>query len=264
MTQKNTGFAFPSAQKCYVLTKTFTSFMKHLSSSFGAEGSQLVNVTYSGDTLIATKITGECHVPKGEVVFKADLFPLGDDDVKDNKLEPIPLNESAASKWNIKKLERYIGEGRITSDDAQNIESVDGQLIMFEGYFSFLFLPSKNHIFFSRPSPQLIVHLMKEVIYVEDELQNMKDHLQRCFLKDIDKEFVAPRRKIKDPYDAYSEILKQDVNNDEEEDISNKLNSWVPSSLKKDSAKFSFWSFHKWKRYIDSVLKPPNKNDGLV
>ena len=215
-------------------------------------------MTYTGDTLIATKITGECQVPNGEVVFTANLFPVGDE------LEPIPLNESAASKWNIKKLERYVGEGRIASDDAQDIESVDGQLIMFEGYFSFLFLPSKHHIFFSRPSPQLIVHLMREVIHVEDELQNMKDHLQRCFVKEVGEDFVAPRRRIDHLNDAYSEILKQDVNNDVEEQRSNKLNNWVPLSLKKESTKFSFWSFHKWKRYIDSVLKPPNKNDGIV
>ncbi len=229
-------------------------------------------MTYTGDTLIATKITGECQVPKGEVAFRANLFPIDDEGDDTKRLDPIPLNESAASKWNIKKLDRYTGEGRTSTEKNEESEFVEGQLILFDGYFSFLYLPTKQHIFFSRPSPQLITHLMKEVIDIDDELDNMKDHVQRCFEKDVGEDFIEPRKKTlvkevhKKPRYTFSDILRRDQSSRTSEET-NALNSWVPPSLKssmKKDTKFSFFGFHKWMGYIDSVIKPDEKNDGFM
>ena len=35
----------------------------------------MINVIYSGDTLVAHKVTGDANVPRGEVSFTADLSP---------------------------------------------------------------------------------------------------------------------------------------------------------------------------------------------
>lgn len=80
----------------------------------------MVNVTYVGDTLIATKLTGDKNVPRGEVTFVADLSPhsmkkqLSKGDVK--PLEPIELSDGAAKKWGTTKLQRYHGKGQIASE----------------------------------------------------------------------------------------------------------------------------------------------------
>mmetsp|Transcript_27327 Transcript_27327/g.41141 ORF Transcript_27327/g.41141 Transcript_27327/m.41141 type:complete len:453 (-) Transcript_27327:138-1496(-) len=241
--------------------------------NFGTEGSGLVNVTYVGDTLIATKVTGECVIPKGEVLFRADLSPPSDKNSKE-KLDPIPLTGSVASKFGTQKLERYFGEGQLSSsEDFKDCKFVEGQLIMFDGYFSFLYLPSKQHIFFSRPSPELTLHLMRDIISVEDELENMKDHLTRCFNKDMDTSSMRPSKKQKEENlkeqeterDPFRRILREQDLSAAEDDLYLKYEyqKWVPSTSK-DDTKFSFWAFHKWFNYLDSVLKPQNgKNDGL-
>ena len=60
--------------------------------------------------MIATKVTGDCNVPRGETTFQANLDPLRTPEVV---LQPIVLSEQAASKWNTRKLPRYSGLGRV-------------------------------------------------------------------------------------------------------------------------------------------------------
>jgi Cyclin D1 binding domain len=40
---------------------------------YGSHGYELINVTYVGDTLVATKVTGDKNVPRGEVSFAPDF-----------------------------------------------------------------------------------------------------------------------------------------------------------------------------------------------
>merc|ERR1712070_57647 len=137
----------------------------------------------------------------------------------------------------------------------------------FDGYFSFLYLPSKQHIFFSRPSPELTLHLMRDIINVEDELENIKDHLTRCFNKETDTSSVVPIKKQEEEdlngnkpkaaltksegernRDPFRRILNdQELSATEDHDLYLKYEyqKWVPQSSKNDS-KFSFWAFHKW------------------
>jgi hypothetical protein len=197
-------------------------------------------VTYTGDTLVATKVTGDCSIPNGEVLFRADLFPHPNG--KSEDLNPIQLTGSAASKWGVDKLERYSGEGRESSSDPnQKAKFEEGQLIMFDGYFSFLYLPTKRHFFFSRPSSELVLELMRSIISVEDvEVESMKEHIEICFQKEIEEPTYAQSGRDGKPWELPPN--------------QNEYHQWLPRSSKTDAA-FSFLSFHKWMSYIDSALK---------
>jgi hypothetical protein len=43
---------------------------------YGSHGYELINITYSGDTLVATKVTGDRNVPRGEVCFERKVAAL--------------------------------------------------------------------------------------------------------------------------------------------------------------------------------------------
>jgi hypothetical protein len=220
--------------------------------SFGGAGSQLVNVTYTGDTLIATKVTEDDWIPRGEVVFRSDLGPkLLAADKMSKQLRPIALSGSAASKFGTQYLERYGGEGIVSEDGSRNEKFVEGQLIMFDGYFSFLWLPSKQHVFFSRPNPELTIHMLRDTISVEDEVQNMREHLTKCFDKNIETAFMRPRTNERP--EPFRRILREgDL--DAAKKQSTSLETLLPKKENEGYSKFSFWAFHKWKNYIDNVL----------
>jgi hypothetical protein len=239
--------------------------------NYGEHGSELVNITYSGDTLIATKVTGDKHVPRKEITFRADLGPKLDNDKssKDTKpLAPIQLTGTMASKWGTGKLERYPGEGQVSAEGFKNEQFVEGQLIMFDGYFSFLWVPTKHHVFFSRPNPQLTLHLMRDIISEEDEVQNMKDHIGRCYEKDISDAFIRPK-PVKESPEPFRRIHREIdlVSVMEEKDDGVIVDSPNPSfpfqfpippnpttdaSMGKN---FKFWAVQKWRNYIDLVMK---------
>lgn len=66
----------------------------------------MINVTYSGDTLIAYKVTGDQNIPRGHITFTADLSPPGYSSSLDREtasLDPIVLSEGSAKKWGTKR-----------------------------------------------------------------------------------------------------------------------------------------------------------------
>ena len=125
-------------------------------SRYGNHGYEMINVTYSGDTLIAYKVTGDKNVPRGEITFQADLAPpavrrlktsrgrfskLSNEELK--ALEPIVLTDKAASKWGTRQLPRYRGLGQVAENGFENHRWMDGQLIIIgEDYFSFAWVVS--------------------------------------------------------------------------------------------------------------------------
>ena len=68
---------------------------------YGSHGFEMINVTYSGDQLIAYKVTGDQNIPRGEISFTADLSP--DSHMEEQGLDPIVLSEGSAKKWGTKR-----------------------------------------------------------------------------------------------------------------------------------------------------------------
>ena len=162
----------------FYLTSTDWIQLSLLTFSYG-NGPQLINVTYADDfhTLVATKVTGDRFISRGDDSFTANLAPS-------EEADPIELSDTAASKWGAKKLQRFPGEGFIALEGGKDKKTIDGQLIMFDDYFSFTWIDMKHTVFFSRPSPSQTLHLLRDVISKEDELENKRLHLEQCYSLD--------------------------------------------------------------------------------
>lgn len=143
---------------------------------YGEHGFEMINVTYSGDELIAYKVTGDKNVPKGEVSFRVDLSPSGNM----NMLEPIELGTQAAEQWGNRFLQRFMGEGQVASRGFVNPQWMDGQLILVGQYFSFAWLPIGHQVFFGRPSAELTLKLLREARKQEEGDNQVRDFLRRC------------------------------------------------------------------------------------
>jgi hypothetical protein len=130
---------------------------------YGDHGYEMVNITYAGgelgNTLVATKVTGDKNVPKGEITFTADLSPMAREG-KD--LKPIELSDVASKQWGRKYLSRFPGKGQVASEGFVNNQWMDGQLILVGDYFSFAWLPIGHQIFFGRPSAELTLKMLKQ------------------------------------------------------------------------------------------------------
>jgi len=156
---------------------------------YGDHGYEMVNVTYVGDTLVATKITGDQNVPKGEITFTADLHPK-EASTEEEDLEPIELSDVAAKQWGHKYLPRYVGQGQAADDGFINSQWMDGQLILVGEYFSFAWIPLGHQIFFGRPSAELTLKMLKQSKMSDfgavdqgspNPLAEMRAFAQRCF-----------------------------------------------------------------------------------
>mmetsp|Transcript_21884 Transcript_21884/g.54094 ORF Transcript_21884/g.54094 Transcript_21884/m.54094 type:complete len:339 (+) Transcript_21884:126-1142(+) len=137
------------------------------------QGYEMINVTYAGDVLVATKVTGSKNVPKGQVTFEVDLNPRPEREI----LEPIKLGESAARQWGSKYLQRFLGKGQISAAGFEDSQFVQGNLILVNEYFSFAWLPIGHQVFFGRPTPELVLKLLKDDQNQSDERQ----FLEKCW-----------------------------------------------------------------------------------
>lgn len=144
---------------------------------YAEHGFEMINVTYSGDTLIAYKVTGDRNVPKGKVSFEVDFSPAGNNYM----LEPIELGEQAAEQWGNRFLQRFAGRGQVAAKDFRNPRWLDGQLILVGQYFSFAWLPIGHQVFFGRPSTELTLKLLREAREQESNDSPERDFLRRCF-----------------------------------------------------------------------------------
>jgi Cyclin D1 binding domain len=103
----------------------------------GSHGTQVINITYSGDEMIATKCTGDRNVPRGEVTFTANLEPRNT-----SALPPIQL----ISEQRKGEFRRFPGKGQVSRRGFKDHRYVEGQLILFENQFSFVWIPTKHHV----------------------------------------------------------------------------------------------------------------------
>ncbi|KAL7566674.1 hypothetical protein ACA910_017739 [Epithemia clementina (nom. ined.)] len=178
---------------------------------YGDHGFELVNCTYRGDTLVATKVTGDHNVPKGEVSFQVDLSPFrgaqgAEESIIDFStkasmdafagensaapsgiegavfppLEPIELNSEAAEQWGSRYLHRFHGLGQVASSGFRNAQWMEGQLIMVgQSYFSFAWLPLGHQVFFGRPSAEMTLKLLGDSQKVDISYE--RQLLNRCW-----------------------------------------------------------------------------------
>lgn len=159
------------------------------------QGYEMINVTYHGDTLYAHKVTsGTKHVPRGAETFRVDLAPqfgktnrVSPDSFAEEQhevLSPIELGDSAAKQWGCKYLQRFAGQGQVASEGYQDSQWMEGQLILVNEYFSFAWLPIGHQVFFGRPTPELILKLMKDENKretVDDPLSPARSFLEKCW-----------------------------------------------------------------------------------
>jgi Cyclin D1 binding domain len=145
-----------------------------------ADHFELVNVTYAGHTLIATKITGGKNVAKGQTSFEVDLSPSA---LSAIPLDPIELGSHAAGQWGAKYLSRFAGKGQVAAADGSNIQWMDGQLILVGEYFSFAWLPIGHQVFFGRPSPELTLKLLRQARTKSSHNMDheARKHIERCW-----------------------------------------------------------------------------------
>jgi hypothetical protein len=163
----------------------YVNFLK-ISNRYGDHGYEMINVTYVGDTLIATKVTGDKNVPKGEISFTADLRPSFHSGSA--ALSPIPLSQAASKQWGTKGLIRFPGKGQVAGEGYVNSKWMAGQLIMVgEEYFSFAWIPIGYQIFFGRPSPELTLKMIRQSNEVlaekgraTQDLRTMRAFVSRC------------------------------------------------------------------------------------
>ena len=150
---------------------------------YGEHGYEMINVTYEGDVLIAQKVTGTSNknVPKGEVTFHVDLSPKAGNNPEQEILEPIKLGSGAAKQWGSTYLQRFAGKGQVAAEGYNDSKFVDGQLIMVNQYFSFAWLPIGHQVFFGRPTPELILKLMKDDKKKETGECTARAFLERCW-----------------------------------------------------------------------------------
>jgi len=176
------------------------------------QGYEMINVTYHGDTLLAHKVTsGTKHVPRGAETFRVNLSPqfatkssisqhksannhnryngnndAGQQQHQDHQevLSPIELGDSAAKQWGCKYLQRFAGQGQVASEGYQDSQWMEGQLILVNEYFSFAWLPIAHQVFFGRPTPELILKLMKDESMRKtalDPLSPARSFLEKCW-----------------------------------------------------------------------------------
>jgi len=133
---------------------------------YGAHGFEMINVTYTDDTLVAYKVTGDQNIPRGEITFTADFQVDAPGYGTGNQpLEPIVLSENSAKKWGTKKLPRFPGQGHAAEPGYVNNQFMEGQLVVIgekADYFSFAWVPLEHQIFFGRPSPELTLKMLRE------------------------------------------------------------------------------------------------------
>jgi len=125
-------------------------------------GDETVRLHYDGDQLCAVKITGDQHVPAGEITFRADLTTAHDsqadwtaarsvagEDAVGVRVEVLSLSSDGAQEP--REVEQFAGEGRIAARGFRHPHYVPGQLfLMDDDVIGFLWLPIGTFVVFSR------------------------------------------------------------------------------------------------------------------
>ena len=242
-------------QKSYPASRLYLLF------SYGG-GPQLVNITYSGDTLVATKVTNDATVPRGEVSFTANLSPppLNNTDSDDEPASAKYSSPTSPSTEEHTVLQSKYGEsifpgqGQLSKKNFKDSKFISGVFIVYDAWrFSFSWVPTKHHVFFVRPSPQETIRLLRDVISNEDEIDNMREYLNRCYEMDMTTSIARQQQRnsageAHESEDPFRRIKRQS-------DLDLLKNAMESNDAnRRGGSIFSFWRANKWKKYIDRVL----------
>ncbi len=182
--------------------------------------------------MIATKVTGDANVPRGKTSFTVNVQPCNS-----TALPPVKL----VSDHRTGEFRRFPGRGQVSRKGFRDHRYVEGQMILFENRFSFVWIPTKHHVLFHRPSPEMTLKLLRDTISKEDEVENMREHVARCF--DMDLSTAIARQQ--DPM-TQDEPLRRITTQEELEQVEERM--------KEGGHKNIFFQIGKWRNYIDQVL----------
>ena len=113
-------------------------------------------------------------------------------------------------------------------------------MILFEKGFSFVWVPTKHHVFFQRATPEQTIRLLRDTISKEDELEMSREHIARCF--DMDMTTCLARQQDPTNFEPVRRITPQE-----------ELDQVARNHLK-ENQKNLFWQVGKWRKYIDQAL----------
>jgi hypothetical protein len=199
--------------------------------SYGEHGVQVVNITYSDDKIVAKKVTGDKNVPRGETTFTADLSPKNNAD-----LPPIQLKSDTRTG----EFKRFPGRGQVSRSGFKDNRYVEGQMILFEKKFSFVWVPTKHHVLFQRASPEKTIRLLRDTFSKEDELENSREHIAQCF--DMDMTTCLARQHDPTIFEPIRRITPQEELDE------------AARRFKQENSRSIFWQVGKWRKYIDQAL----------
>jgi Cyclin D1 binding domain len=232
----------------------------------------LINVTYAGDTLMATKVTGDINVPRGEVSFTVDMAPEGKSewssgDKPSRGADHVPVAPGALAST----LVRFRGKGQIAKPGFKDNRFVDGQFVLYDNpeTFCFTWMPTSHVVYFQRPSSEQTLSLLRDTVAQEDMMENMRQHLNTCF--DLDMTTSLARQYATawedDTLDLNFKRTPQKTIDDDAEDtdptvyfrrisLRQELQRLDQAAKGESSSNNPFWNLSKWTRsFIDNVTK---------
>lgn len=159
---------YPQAARCRDELRVLRRFLPQYQlaglwkGNYPNHGDELVRLHYDSDVLYATKLTGDEHVPSGEVTFRADLatpFDVAEwssggssgcgEEAVGVRVEVLSI--SSSGKHEPRQVEQFRGEGRIAARGFRYPHYVPGQLfLMDDDVIGFLWLPIGTFVVFSR------------------------------------------------------------------------------------------------------------------
>lgn len=137
--------------------------------------------------------------------------------------------------------QRFPGRGQVSRKGFKDHRFVEGQMVLFDDKFSFVWVPTKHDVLFSRPSPEITLKLLRDTISKEDEIENMREHIAGCF--EMDMTTCLARQQDPTNFEPLRRIaLQKDLDKAEEK-------------MKKQPKKRNFlWQLNQWRKYIDQTL----------